>query len=111
MYDKYPSLRQSNVQLNRTEKVSIILNVLVTAGLVSFLFLFIYFSYRQILLFTANELDWQVSNYILRTPGVYSRGEQWLILIYVFILTIAVIYQVVKTRDRIALSYIAPISP
>lgn len=106
MHDKYPSLRQSSVQLNRTEKASIILNVLVTAGLVSFLFLFIYFSYRQILLFTANELDWEVSNYILRTPGVYSRGEQWLILIYVFILTIAVIYQVMKTRDRIALSYI-----
>lgn len=104
--DKHPHLRLRDMHLDRTEKASIILNVTVAAGIVSFIFLFVYFSYRQILLFTANELNWSISNYILRTPGVYDQGEKWLLFIYFFTVMIVVIYQVMKTRDQITLTYI-----
>ena len=100
------STPQGQFTLDRTEKISIMLNVIVTMGIISFLFLVIYISYQQILLLSANKFKWDFAWWVLENEEVYNRGLQLLTLIYIIVLIIGITYQFIRSRNQIALSYI-----
>ena len=76
-----------------------LLNVLVTAGTLSFIFLILYYAFRAGLLFAANRLDWEPAWWLINHPDVYEKTVWGLIGLYGLSLVIG-IHQVLKNPAK-----------
>lgn len=76
-----------------------LLNVLITAGTLSFIFLILYFAFRAGLLFAANRLDWEPAWWLINHPDVYEKTVWGLIVLYGLSLIIG-IRQVLKNPAK-----------
>ena len=76
-----------------------LLNVLVTAGTLSFIFLILYYAFRAGLLFAANRLDWEPAWWLINHPDVYEKTVWGLIGLYGLSLIIG-IHQVLKNPAK-----------
>ena len=94
------------VPLTLSNRFKIGMELLILAGAISLIFLVVFFSYQQLLLFTANYLGFDVSYWILENPNVYQKGINFIIIAYVFILVISLTSRYIQSRDRIVLEQI-----
>ena len=92
--------------LTKRERWKITLRLLLVAGEISAIFLVILFSYQRVLLFTANQLNFEISYWILENPDIYNRGINFLIMVYYLVMVIALSGQYVRYRDQIILNRI-----
>ena len=76
-----------------------LLNVLVTAGTLSFIFLILYYAFRAGLLFAANRLDWEPAWWLINHSDVYEKTVWGLIGLYGLSLIIG-IHQVLKNPAK-----------
>lgn len=76
-----------------------LLNVLITAGTLSFIFLILYYAFRAGLLFAANRLDWEPAWWLINHPDVYEKTVWGLIVLYGLSLIIG-IRQVLKNPAK-----------
>lgn len=96
-----------SMSFGKTEKVTIFWHGLMTAGIISLIYLFVILSYRQILLLnTNNQYHMSITRYILHTPGLNSQIEDTMNFIYIISLIVGTSYRVYKTKENIRLSHI-----
>lgn len=95
-----------SISLTRTQRFKIAMELLISAGVISIIFLVVFFSYQQLLLFTANYLGLDLSYWILENPNIYHKGINFIIIAYIFILLISLTSRYIQCRDQIVLDQI-----
>lgn len=103
----FPNQNPPSMSFGKSEKLTIFWQGLMTAGIISLIYLFVIFSYRQILVLnTNNQFHMSITRYILHTPGLNRQIEDTLNFIYIISLIVGTSYRVYKTKENIRLSHI-----
>ena len=111
MTTQYQKILQKNdekmtILMSRADRLKIATELVVLAGAISVVFLVVFFSYQQLLLFTANYLGFDLSFWILENPEVYHKGINFIVIAYVFIMVISLTSRYIHCRDQIVLEQI-----
>lgn len=97
-------------RLSRSQKLNILANTVITAGIISFIFLLLILSYQQILLFLTQSLHINIKTYLNQNYHLayllYNNSGQILAGLYFLTLVIGVTWSVIRNRNSVILDYI-----